>query len=434
MPYNRNMGTPRLQTRRTVLAAALAAIVLAAPGEWPAAAEQDVWAGVARVVAIGDVHGDYDQLVTVLRAAGVIDRRDRWSGGKTHLVQTGDVLDRGPDSRRALDLLMRLERQARSAGGRVHALLGNHEAMNVYGDLRYVSGGEYAAFRDRNSAALRDAFFRRYIETLAPADPAPSAAAVDDEEERRAEFDAQFPLGFVEHRQAFGPKGAYGRWLLQRNAVVKIDDTLFVHGGISPKYASLPIAEINARVRRTVEELAASGPPAVLEPHIVTDPEGPLWYRDLVTGDEAALQAPLAATLEAFGVRRMVVGHTVTDGVVMPRVGGRVIAIDVGLANLYGGPDACLLIENGRPYALHRGARLELPSDPGAPLLDYLRKAAALDPEGSRLRRKVAELEAARQACVRASCSSDTGRPPRPASPFPPRTVSGSGPGVPAGP
>src|SRR5215207_8409564 len=53
---------------------------------------------VERIVAVGDVHGAYDRLLEILRAAAVIDTRNRWIGGRTHLVQTGDVLDRGPAS------------------------------------------------------------------------------------------------------------------------------------------------------------------------------------------------------------------------------------------------------------------------------------------------------------------------------------------------
>src|SRR6266852_1091975 len=108
-----------------------------------AAAAQDKFEGVQRIVALGDVQGDYYQFVNLLRTAGLIDGENRWTGGKTHLVQTGDVVDRGPASRRVLDLLMDLEKQANKAGGRVHALLGNHETMNIYGDLRYVPEEEY---------------------------------------------------------------------------------------------------------------------------------------------------------------------------------------------------------------------------------------------------------------------------------------------------
>src|SRR5256885_1640875 len=105
-------------------------LILLAPDTGVRAGD-DILTGVERVVAVGDIHGDADQLVAVLRSASLIDDKGAWSGGKAHLVQTGDILDRGPDSRRAMDILMRLEIEATKAGGAVHALIGNHEAMNL---------------------------------------------------------------------------------------------------------------------------------------------------------------------------------------------------------------------------------------------------------------------------------------------------------------
>ena len=102
---------------------------------------------VDRVVALSDLHGDHGAFVDTLTAAEVVDSEQRWAAGETHLVIVGDILDRGDDSRDSMDLLMRLEKEAESAGGRVHVLIGNHEAMVLIGDLRYVSAGEYAAFR-----------------------------------------------------------------------------------------------------------------------------------------------------------------------------------------------------------------------------------------------------------------------------------------------
>lgn len=92
----------------------------------------------------------------------------------------------------------------------------------------------------------------------------------------------------------------------------------------------------------------------------------------------------------------MVIGHTFTEGAVVPRFGNRVLMIDVGLARLYDPKlrRACLLVEKGRPSALHRGRKLELPSDPGRDLLRYFKAAAALDPSPSPLGRTIAELEA----------------------------------------
>ncbi len=121
-----------------LFAAALAGLFLAAA---PAFAQAQ-WDNVSRVVAIGDLEGDYEKFTDMLRTAQLIDARNNWSGGAAHLVQLGDIPDRGPNSRMIMDLLMRLEPQARRAGGYVHALIGNHEAMNVTGDLRYVDPGE----------------------------------------------------------------------------------------------------------------------------------------------------------------------------------------------------------------------------------------------------------------------------------------------------
>jgi predicted MPP superfamily phosphohydrolase len=100
----------------------------------------------ARVVAISDVHGAYDGMLRTLRSASVIDDANAWIAGDTHLVITGDMLDRGADSRKVMDLFIALEPQALDNGGQVHVLLGNHEVMNLAGDLRYVARGEYAAF------------------------------------------------------------------------------------------------------------------------------------------------------------------------------------------------------------------------------------------------------------------------------------------------
>jgi hypothetical protein len=110
------------------LAAAPAVQASSAPAAPSPSGAQDVWTHVNRIIAIGDVHGDFEQFVSVLRSAGLIDRNADWSGGRTHLVQTGDIVARGPDSRATMNLIMKLEKQAQEAGGAVHALVGNHEA------------------------------------------------------------------------------------------------------------------------------------------------------------------------------------------------------------------------------------------------------------------------------------------------------------------
>ncbi len=339
----------------------------------PPSQYQDTWNGVHRVIAVGDIHGDYEQFVAALRSAGLLDAKGDWSGGRTFLVQTGDVTDRGPDSRAVMDLLMKLEPQAASAGGRVECLIGNHEAMDVYGDLRYVSPAEFAAFASDPQTASRQTAY-----VTAPATPQRGAAT------------AESAPGFDELRAAFGPQGKYGKWIREHNAVIKIDRTLFIHAGLGAKYADWPLDRINGEVRGELAELTR------LHGGIVTDPDGPLWYNGLAKGDEAQLEPLVDKLLKNFGVDRIVVGHTYANGAITPRFHGKVILVDVGLPRVYDntGKLAVLEIDEGRPYALHRGHRLELPSDENGPaMLRYLQQASALDPQPSPLAERIKELQ-----------------------------------------
>jgi len=135
-------------SRRTenAIARVLCLILVALLSIARAGAEADRWSNVERVIAFGDVHGAYDDLTQLLRTAGVVDAKLHWAAGTAHVVSTGDLIDRGPGSRQVMDLLMRLQTEARSAGGTLHVVLGNHEAMNLLGDLRYVTPAEFAAY------------------------------------------------------------------------------------------------------------------------------------------------------------------------------------------------------------------------------------------------------------------------------------------------
>jgi hypothetical protein len=351
------------------------------PGSFVLAQGDEVVRDVERVVAVGDIHGDADQLRAVLKSASLVDDQGSWCGGKAHLVQTGDLLDRGPDSRKAMDLLRTLEIQAKQAGGAVHALIGNHEAMNLYGDLRYVSEGEIAAFRDATSEKAREELYQEHQK-------ATKGVVFDDA--YRKQWEAEHPLGYAEHRRAFGPDGVYGKWIRGHHAVIRIDGTLFLHGGIAPKYADWGVHTINERIRLELADFTK------LEGGVATDDRGPLWYRGLALGGKE-LEQHVETVLKNYDVGRIVIGHTYTEGAVIARYGGRVLQIDVGLSKVYDdtGRCACLEIERGKVRALHRGRRLELPKDDGLDLLRYLKEAAALDPAPSSLAPKIAALEAA---------------------------------------
>ena len=338
---------------------------------------QDTFQGVERIVAVGDVHGDYDQFVTILRSAGVIDNKNKWKGGKTHFVQTGDIPDRGPATRKILDLMMDLEKQAKKAGGMVHPLMGNHEAMNLYGDLRYVTPEEYAAFKTGDSEQVRDSYFEQF-EYPELQKKSPSADAAD----LKKAWVKDHPLGWVEHRFAYGPKGKYGQWIRANEAVIKVNDIIFMHGGWSPKYADKTIADLNTAVHFELADFNR------LAGGIVMDTDGPLWYRGLARDPEALLTEHLDKLLADKQAKAIAIGHTPTAGAVLTRFNGRVVMIDVGMSKFYGGPPACLVIEGDKRMAMHRGKLLDLPSDKSS-MLAYLKAAAALDPQPSPLQKLI---------------------------------------------
>ena len=124
----------------------ITAVTFATPHAIAGEARQWQWTGVERVVAVGDVHGAYDELVAILEESDLVDDELQWIGGGTHLVMLGDIADRGPRPQACFDLVIRLQQEALASGGRLHFLLGNHEIMNLVGDLRYVSDEDFTSY------------------------------------------------------------------------------------------------------------------------------------------------------------------------------------------------------------------------------------------------------------------------------------------------
>ena len=309
-----------------------------------------------RIVAVGDVHGAHDNFVAILRAAALIDRRDRWSGGKSVFVQTGDVLDRGPASRRSVDLLRRLEREARSAGGQVIALAGNHEFMRLVGDWRYVSPEELNAFRTADSNDLRDATYAR------AAAAAEERARVErrpfNAREYREQFMRDIPLGYIEMRSAFGAAGEYGNWVRSRPAVARVNGILFLHGGISDATAALGCGGVNERVAADMKAPAVDQ--AQVAATLSGSETGPLWYRGLAQAPEDEFAPTLESILSRMGGRAIVVGHTPSVGKITTRFGGRVVQIDSGMLNgtfFPGGVPSALEIQGGTWTAIYLNRR-----------------------------------------------------------------------------
>jgi len=356
----------------------------------PSQADEWHYSGADRIVAIGDIHGAYDALTTTLKVAGVIDDSLAWSGGRTHLVSTGDLLDRGPDSRLVMDLFMRLEYEARLAGGRVHLVLGNHEVMNLIGDLRYVSDEEYASFLDLESAEDREFWYQRFRRGK-PED--------SDDSKVRWEFNEKAPPGFFGHRRAFQHDGIYGEWLLKKPLMVVVNDTLFLHGGVPPLVAENGLSGVNGELKKdlhdymtaraTLRDAAVISPvdrfketPSILvretqAGNILDElvgaaqrivelgesplhgPAGPTWYRGTATCNALIEGDELDIALHKVGAKRVVMGHTTTiTRQVQQRMNGRVIEIDTGMLKAsYKGSGNALIIENDELSVVNQDGR-----------------------------------------------------------------------------
>ena len=355
-----------------------------------AATTQDDWQDVSRIVAIGDIHGDYDNYIAVLKDAGVVNRWGKWAAGQTHLVQVGDIPDRGPDTLKIVRHLQKLEKQAAKAGGRLHLLIGNHEYMNIVGDLRYVHPGEYEAFETRNSTKIRDNYYAYIVKNLQQqraAQPTDNSDAdtlpiVDDTFKK--DWYAEHPLGFVEHRLAWQKGGELFDWVATHNTIIRINDVLFLHGGLSANLLPLSIRDINMRVRAELNREPFEGEPLGSADH------GPLWYRGLAVGHEATERPALEAVLAHYGARMIVLGHTPDLNIITPRFDGQVVIIDTGISAYYGGHRASLQIENGRVTGLHDRQAVLLPTKPEE-MVPYFETLADQMPDNHRLR---AHLEA----------------------------------------
>jgi Calcineurin-like phosphoesterase len=389
-----------LYVRRCVVAFALLAATASA--EMP-----------SRIVAIGDVHGAYPEFVSILERTGLIDGNFNWAGGQSTFVQVGDILDRGAESRKALDLMMKLQGQAEQQHGKVIPLLGNHEVMDMTGDLRYVSLGEYQAFATEQSEKVREQKFEEYKKFMAGHSITGSSPATVD----RDKWMAEHPPGFFELRDAYGPKGYYGRWFRSHDAVVEVGDTIFLHGGLDPELHYKSIEEINKRIHeeistfdtlwnalseanviwpymtleeaihQTMEEYRAAQSGAVTaNPSAQNDmvrflrdfpnwsinsPQGPLWYRGLADDPEGPLEGKLETMLVKLKADYIVMGHTVLPThTITARFQNHAFLIDTGMnaAFFTNGRASALEFENGRITARYaNGDQQVLVNPPGGP-------------------------------------------------------------------
>ncbi|MCX2473785.1 metallophosphoesterase [Pedobacter sp. MC2016-05] len=269
-----------------------------------------------KLIVLSDIEGEFEAFRALMIGNNIIDKEYNWTFGKGHLVICGDLFDRGRDVMSYLWLLYKLEDEASKKGGFVHVLIGNHDVMNMAGDFRYVSD-KYPA-----SAKLIGVDYLRLI-------------AADTE---------------------------IGKWLRSKNAMEKIGDKLFLHGGISGQInaLSLSLDMINDKCRSYygVPTKQLDG-----ESRLFMGGSGPFWYRGYF-GKERTPVSTVDSTLTKFGVKHVVVGHTITADNIAAYYGGKVIGVDVDehhgkhRALLYPSKNHVFVVDDkGKKYPLTEGAK-----------------------------------------------------------------------------
>ena len=208
-------------------------------------------------------------LIELLKNNKIIDEDLKWTFGDGHFVIVGDVFDRGDKVNEVLWFLYDLEIQAKKKGGYVHFLLGNHEYMILQNDLRYIH--------------------TKYHKT-------------------------PFLLG-IEYKELYGKNTVIGRWLRSKSTIIKINDIIFTHGGISKEFFSsvdFDLEKINRDMRESID-LSIDEMVSNNFYNIYFGEKSLTWYRGYYYHDITDKQ--LNKLLDKIEAKRIVVGHSSNDNI-----------------------------------------------------------------------------------------------------------------------
>ncbi len=270
-----------------------------------------------RIVVIGDIHGHYDGLLSILLHAGIIDEQLNWIANQDILIQTGDLFGRGNEGKLCADLLMNLQKQAQNHNGNVFVILGNHEAMITHNCFKYIPLAEMYNF----------------------------TSTLNFSDNPQTKF-----------KQALTPTAKLGNWLRNLPTAIIIDKFLFTHAGIEPYWAEFGIEKLNEITRKCMFDERYYSDFTISMP--IISPIGPLWNRRLINPPENQYEQyrqALYETLDLLNVEKMIVGHTPSviippyqAGTIVRQYNDNLIGVDVGINPVFGGYNTWLeILANG---------------------------------------------------------------------------------------
>ena len=269
---------------------------------------KDTYSGIKRIIVIGDIHGDLKILLKCLKLAKLIDNKNNWIGGNTHVVQLGDILDKGGrgimdktiymEEFMIYEFLNLLDVQARKQKGAVHYLLGNHELMNILGDFRYV-----------HPKHLSDTGYSKRKKLFSPSgDPHPVS------------------------------NGGYMAKLLGCHAygILKINKWYFVHAGLLPSHINdRTFTEINKLVKNILNGKVKLDDISTREQELLFSKDSFFWTRFYTSNKDVC--KVVNKTLDLLGNKDggIIVGHTPND-TITHKCREKIWFTDVGLSGAFG--------------------------------------------------------------------------------------------------
>jgi hypothetical protein len=266
-------------------------------------APDSLWPAQPRVVVIGDLHSDIHAARQAFQLAGGTDESDAWIGGALTIVQLGDMIGRSDDERQVLDFLFAVRDRAQAAGGKVHLLVGNHEVMGGRVDNQAVGTNPFPGYEDLTDLALDDA----RLQILAEYERKRGAALMSG--------------------------GPYAKRFAELPTVLQLGETVYVHGGVVPRWAEYGLDKINAEVSHWLFGNCPE-PDSSLG---VDDGDRVMWTRQFSRMVDATDCALLDQSLAILGAKRMIVAHTV-QSTITGYCDDKVWAVDVGMSRYYAGP------------------------------------------------------------------------------------------------
>ena len=249
---------------------------------------------MGKMLELSVIHGDLQNTKALLYSLNVIDKYDNWNAKQSILVQTGDILNRGPSSKGMIEFFRKLQSDAIAYGGKVILILGNHEIINL---------------RDPKDEKL----LKRYVNN-------------EDLKDYRSWNDRNL---------SFSSEGSNGKFLRKLPLAIRVDNTLFIHGGLSLSDVGKVIAQLGLDgINDAFWEIADTDKYDYIDPnhlsrnhpiHILLSDQGILWKRPYndKSYDKAYNDTPYKVNTEQFcnlnrqrlnlmdnRITRVVVGHT----------------------------------------------------------------------------------------------------------------------------